>query len=254
MARYKNNFLDTVIVEIRYEDVSLAPLDKFKTELNELYPIQKQENAFEGVINFDAEKGVVEQSRSDKVIWSLMPQDNSNKIIRISKNALSVEYNNRSYTNSEELVEDVDKIIEKFIDEFKVSIINRVGLRYANRIPISFNDEKEKIDNLITDELIASYRFAGQTAESTIARSMTQQMLKFEDCDMTFIHGVWNNDFPNRIVKEDFILDFDCFTQLPVATSEINIMSTLTSFNGYIEGLFERSIKQKVRDWMELND
>lgn len=248
---YAKNYLDSVVLEIRFDDVSLSKLNEFKSNLLEKYPIQKQENGFEGYVNVDMLNGVVDQSKKEKIIWTLAVDDGTNKVLRLSNDFIILEYNNQIYTSSSELVSDVDNVINKFITTFNVGIINRIGLRYVNKIPAKEGSEILGAKDLISKELVEPYTFMADTKSlDGIARSISQQHLKFSDSELNFVFGIWNNDFPNRIVSEDFILDYDCFTNLPVKADEINITDTVVKFNAHIEQLFEKSITDKTRSRM----
>lgn len=239
MARYLSNFLDAVILDVRFEDVSLSPIETFKSALIDSFPNQKQEKTSD-------------DTEVSKVVWSFK-SDDEKKHLQISQDFITLTYPNNAYENSDVLLEDVANTVSKFITTFGVKIINRFGLRYVNIIPSKYNDEKPGLDNLINEDLLSSYKFAKTCPDVVgVARAMSQQMLKYDDCDLTFSFGVWNDDFPNRVIKEEFILDYVCSTTLPVNTSELSIEDTARSFNQHIETMFEKSINQKVRDWMEV--
>lgn len=65
---------------------------------------------------------------------------------------------------------------------------------------------------------------------------------------MTFQFGVHNPDFPARVRRRLFVLDFDCFYQGLQDGNEV--LDQVELFHGRIETLFESSITQSLRDMM----
>lgn len=248
MPRYKQNFLDHVALEIRFEDISLKPLSQFKEDVREQFAIQKRVAGFEGSINVNFTNGEMSNTRKEKEVWKLTTSD-TKKELQISQSAILLRYTKQSYKDSDELKKDTNEIIDKFLRNFKVGIINRIGLRYINLIPTRHKGESAKVEDLIDESLIAPYKSSKESG-SQISRFFNQLYYKYEDSDLFFRSGIWNSDFPNTIADESYILDFDCFTTLPISQDEVNIPNIIASFNEHVEALFENSIKEKTREWM----
>lgn len=251
MTQYSRNFLDNVILNIQFDDVSLSPLADFKESIKTTFDIPKQINGFQGSINFNAEEGTVEQVKKDVVQWNFTSTTSPHKILNLSQNFLAIEYTNSSYKDSSELLSDVEEFFNKFINDFGVKIINRTGLRYVNTIPGFGAKTKEEWAEYVNIELLGSIGFL-ESIEATVARTFAQNYLKFDDYDINFYSGIWNGNFPNAVSGEGFVLDYDCFSAIPLNASELSLKDRVTEFNQAVEKLFEASITDKLRE--KLND
>jgi len=69
-----------------------------------------------------------------------------------------------------------------------------------------------------------------------------------EDVKVNFNYGLFNEYFPAPISKDEFILDFDAFTDSPRKFEEC--ASLLEGFNKVIAIYFERSITDDLREEM----
>lgn len=251
MARYSRNFLDSVILNIQFDDISLGPLADFRESVKTTFDIPKQINGFQGSINFNADEGTVEQVKKDVVQWNFTSTTSPNKALNLSQNFIAIEYTNNSYKDSDELLNDVETFFNKFIDEFGVKIINRTGLRYVNTIPGFGAKTKEEWAEYINPELLGNIGYL-ESIDAVAARAFAQSYLKFDNYDVNFYSGIWNGNFPNAISGEGFVLDYDCFSTIPLNASELSLKDRVKEFNGAIEKLFEASITDKLRE--RLND
>lgn len=78
-----------------------------------------------------------------------------------------------------------------------------------------------------------------------IARSLTQTVLQYDKFLLNFTYGMVNNDFPSKIVKSEFVLDYDCYS-LNVLNGNI-IDEYIQEYHGAIKELFEQSIDKKLK-------
>ena len=79
---------------------------------------------------------------------------------------------------------------------------------------------------------------------------MGQMVVKEEVADVVFNFGIWNPDYPSIITRNEFILDFDCFSKLPIESQDTKPSELAKDFNKRIETLFEASITDKLREEM----
>ena len=75
--------------------------------------------------------------------------------------------------------------------------------------------------------------------------------LNYGDMNLHFQYGMINPDFPAVIRKKVFILDYDAFCSGLKTESEIR--ENIYRFNIEIGNLFERCIKDKLREIMDGN-
>lgn len=253
MPKYESNFLEKVILKLDFENVSLAKIDEYSETISSTFDIGNTRQGFEGSINIDVVGGVMEQSKQDLVIKEFSSTTKTEKKLTLSQKWISLEYNNRSYTDSTELISDLKDFILPFLELFEVAIVNRVGLRYINQVSLDDNSEPLQWDTYINKKLLQTLSFAKDT-EFNLSRSFTQQFYKSGDMDIVSSSGIWNEDFPNTIAKKDFILDFDCSIAIPRGKEDINLEAEVKSFNALIEKLFESSIEDGLRTLMGVSE
>jgi uncharacterized protein (TIGR04255 family) len=249
MPRYNSNFLEKVILKLDFDNISLAKLEEYIDAIRDTFDINNTQSGFEGSFNIDVVQGVVEQSKQELNIKEFTSTTKPDKKITLSQKWISLEYSNRSYSNSEELIEDVDSFIQPFIELLEVKLINRVGLRYINEIVAPRNTNPLAWGNYIEAGLIGSLAFANRM-DGSLSRNFTQQYYKYAAADVLFSFGVWNDDFPNPVVAKKFILDFDCSSTIPRETSDVTLRTEIGEYNQIVESMFETAIKQPLRDLM----
>lgn len=130
-----------MIFRIDYNKIELGKLEKFyDTELKKKFPFQIGKPGFEGQLEVDFESGNAKHEKTNFIAWEFESK-NKTKILHISKIPFSSIYT--EYKNSDELFNDLNSIIKKFIESFQIQTINRIGLRYSNEIELS---EKGPLD------------------------------------------------------------------------------------------------------------
>lgn len=249
MSKYNSNFLEKVILRLDFDDVSLAQLSDYQQKVSDVFDINTAQNGFEGTFNIDVVDGVMSQSKSELSIWELKSTTSPDKKISFSQKWISIEYNNKSYIDSDGLISDVDKYIQTFLEDFDVKIITRIGLRYINQITIPELESPLVWGQYINADLLGSLRFARER-KSPLARNFTQHYYNLSSASLTFSHGIWNDDFPNAINANSYILDFDCNSSIPRDVSDVSLRTEIKSYNGIVEEYFEASIQDSLRDIM----
>lgn len=87
--------------------------------------------------------------------------------------------------------------------------------------------------------------------EPNLSRQAGQIIFNFDDFKVVMVYGLINPDFPSKLVKNEFVLDYDCIS----SSVECNkIYETLDQMHDEIIRLFEKSITDKLRKKMELKD
>jgi len=253
MPKYRTNFLDKVILRIDFEDISLLKLDEYSDIIKRVFDVSNFQNGFTGSFNIDVAQGVVTQSRQELSIKEFNSSTKVNKKISLSQKWINLEYNTHSYTNSTELLEDVESFIVPFIETLEVRLINRIGLRYINQIVAPENVNPLVWSTYINSGLVGSLAFA-RRRNFPISRNFTQQYYKLPNADVVFSFGLWNEDFPNPIITKTFVLDYDCFSTLPRGVNDITLRTEVKSYNEIVEKFFEDSIKQPLRELMGVED
>ncbi|HBH71488.1 MAG: hypothetical protein UU88_C0001G0093 [Parcubacteria group bacterium GW2011_GWC1_42_11] len=246
-ASYKQNFLDKVVLRLDFEQIELKNLSSFSTKIKGDFPFQEQKDAIKGKLEFDLKKNSVQNDTSSVKVWEFLSATRKKKLT-ISGDFIIIEYGDRSYKDKNELMKDCDTVIRDFVGTFDITTINRLGLRYINRVDLNFIKTNFNWSDYIAENLLGAVKFGGKT-KKMISRAMTQLDLKYDEADLRFRYGIWNQDHPNENTRKEFILDYDCFSRFPLSSEDV-IAETVRNYNVFIQDLFEMSIKPELRKLM----
>lgn len=238
--RYQTNFLKNVIFRIDFSPIirlqkELSP--DFQDVLRTDFPAVEDQKAIEYFTTITAESRVDETRTSH--IWSLFNHEKTQKVT-ISYQHLAVEI--FKYTHFNEFSEIVEKVYAAFCNIYKPLDLKRLGLRYVNNIVIAEGHPLEwselinphlthTIDNFIADK-------------TQLSRTMSQSVLRRADHTIIFSYGIYNSEFPAKISRKEYILDYDCST---TDFDSNDVMNKLPEYNLEILELFEASITDALR-------
>lgn len=237
---YKTNFIKNVIFKIDFNIILKLQKelpDDFQEQIRNNYPkikIGKQVHT-----NFNLPENSIEEITVP--MWIFSNEDNSIKI-SLSFNSLIIEVDD--YANFPEYACIIKSICDPFISIYKPSM-TRFGLRYINEIILETGNTFDW-KNIINSSLTSGIdNFVNDKTE--ISRAMNQIILNRDDYKINFNYGMFNRDYPNKISKKEFLLDYDFYTN--DADSQ-NIYTYLDKFNEEARTLFEKSIENKLRNIM----
>ena len=71
-----------------------------------------------------------------------------------------------------------------------------------------------------------------------------------EKMGLTFRYGMFNPDYPNRLRRNSFALDYDCYS-LETFDDANEIIRYIERAHGMIQNLFEKSITENMRKAMK---
>lgn len=245
MANYKKNFLKRVILRIDFEDVGLTKIKNYLEKIKPTFEKSERKLGFEAEfrLSFADGKPAPQQIGNEVTLWGLSNEDGTKKA-EISSKSFWIEY--YAYKDSNELMSDVKAVMNTFIEDFEVKVVNRVGLRYLNLIVPPDGAKPTQWGKYINPKLLAGIDFAD---EQSIALSRyTGQLIRHTDTfDLQFNYGILNPDYPNEIARKEFALDLDCYANLPMDTHDFVLSDVVKEFNIEIEKLFEASILEPLR-------
>jgi len=240
--KYKKNYLAKVAFRLDFtENCIIDSLDNYYDVIKDRFPIKEEKEGMTGLLQLNFKSGDV-KNESEKMTSWLFSNDEKTKRIEVNSKFLYLEYD--KYTDKKELFEDIKNVVQVFIKQHEVKHFNRIGLRFINEIKLS---ENEQLDwtNYINDNLISNITFVKENNKK-LARALGLLVFKEEMGNVNFNYGMWNSEYPNEINRKEFILDYDCFSRLGITDEEIYDLAE--HFHGYIEDLFEVSIKEKFRN------
>jgi len=244
---YKKNFITNVILRIDFPKILKLSEKKPPSELQNIiidkFPIleEKRQSKIDTKIMKDS---TVDVKSTIIVSWSFLNREKSINIF-INPEYLTIEF--YKYKNFTECFKNIKYIINNFIKLYPIKIINRVGLRYINKINLATGEPLDW-NNLIHPSLFSVSREFINNKDSLL-KSM--HLLEFNEKEyrFRFQFGLFNSEYPNPITRKEFILDYDCMT-----TEEIEVSETLDKvkeFNLIITTWFEKSILDGLRKEME---
>ena len=241
--KYSKNYLTQVICQYNFEpnaDITDASLKQFKNNLGDEYKelsyIKQQGIVIEG-------NGSVVKTREDNTdLWQIQSVDGSHTL-SIMSSSLSIVFIDYEKFSQNGVI--INLIATSFFGEFRnVEEVTRLGLRYINNIaPVKLESGWSQY---ISTALSGHLDFVDS---SFVRRSMHTFNLQQDDDTKITIHcGLFNNYFPAPIIKNEFILDIDAYTENAVQIG--NTKDVIKQFNKVIAIYFEKSITDDLRKEM----
>ncbi|MBE9479587.1 MAG: TIGR04255 family protein [Chloroflexi bacterium] len=246
--KYEKNYLTQVIFQLNFSPIlklDTSPGD-FQEQIKEQFPHPKegQEIKVKGSMSLKGDMKTDMSVESVRKRWMFFSEDES-KSITIASNLFNLEY--KKYQNLEATRKDFNSLWKIFQDLYHVETLERVGLRYINQIVLPSGDPldwREYID----EEIIAATLGVPTPADHRLCRSTHATYWLDDDHRITFQFGIQNSDFPNPLVKREFVLDYDCSSMGPTDASDAE--NCLIRYNELIDTLFELNIGNGLREDM----
>ena len=244
--KYKTNFLKAVIFRLDFSPILVVAHElnpSFQEALRADFPKLEEQTA--KTFEIKIERGEKTDSSSDEFkVWSFFDKDKTIKIT-IAYTYFAVEF--FKYVHFEHFREITEKVFSIFLTSYKPVDWKRLGLRYTNQI--AFNEGHPlEWSPFINSSLTYGIENFIDNNKSDLSRAMSQFIMNRDDHQLMFSFGVYNGDeFPSRISRKEFILDYDCST---THFEEHEILSKLDSFHTDILRLFNNSITDDMRTIM----
>ncbi|NOT93218.1 TIGR04255 family protein [Ferruginibacter sp.] len=236
---YSTNFLSQVIFQANFQIASLdngihpilAALCKEKTGVD----VTKQNNR---AINILPTGGAETKLHSR---WTFL-----GKKLHIVIQSDLLQVITLKYTSYEDYHPIISDIFNK-VKEIYNPIVTRIALRYVNNI--SFEDGSTfEFETLIKPVLLNAtleYKDFGLTRSIGVMNMFNST----ENINTNFTYGFVNPQFPSKITKRHFVLDFDCSMNLNVVIDSIKPL--LLKLREQVNTLFEKSILEDLRTKMK---
>lgn len=242
-VKYKTNYITRVILRIDFSPI-LALRDDLDPEFQDVARRKMPEFSVQSAQEFTAQFNRTGSSQSTTALNQyVFSTKNKHRKLTIGYPFLIVEV--RDYHDFDDFMHLVDHIIPPFQRTYEPIAVNRLGLRYVNEIVRSKGSPYDW-HGIISEDLtsLLSTPFAD---ENHTARIMSQIVYNYGDYRTNFTFGISNSEFPSRITRREFVLDFDTYTK----EAELSdYRKLLTDFNAAMVTLFEHSIGDQLRDEM----
>ena len=250
---YKNNFLNQVIFRIDFPtpmETKALFSDEIISAILSVFPAKGMDriihyNEMELNASGDGEVRAI-NTRKEGLEQTFFDKTMKNKVI-LTNNAIIFEYN--KYHSFEDMQKAVKVIVEP-IWAIQGICVSRIGLRYinlynANQSTVKVN--KKMFSNGV-QKLLSSSNVKTE-ADIKPLRSMILTEYSYGDIRVNYRTGVFNQFYPAPIVKDDYALDIDCFTQSGIDSLE-DISRFMLTAHQITQELFEGSISDRMREVM----
>ena len=240
---FKNHYLQEIIFKVDFRNIGEllgmgANPDKFVNIIKKEFPKAKG-IAQQNKVEISAENPEIENIEQNN-IWAYTTADDS-KFIELSMNHIAISYDGTKYKSHYELIEDIKLIID-VLKCYGVPTVNKIGLRYINEV----SPEIEIInwDDWINPKL---HNFNPINDELELMRALTQSEYQIRGYNLDFTYGQFNLNYPNTEIKNDFVLDYDCYTSS--LTDSDDLIKIFEEMHEIIKLLFKNSIgKELLKD------
>lgn len=249
---YKNTFLKQVIIRIDFMDF-IKDNNMYDIEIEKrilkIFPRRGKDQ----IIRFNSIKMIFPQNKEQpmntngEIVEGIQKEyftnDGQNKLILSNKFII---FEIKNYTNFEEHRLWLYSILSAVYEKNKQLTINRTGIRYINILESS----KIKILKKFFKPEIASSLYVNNLKNNIhLVRTMHISEYRVDEMIMNFRYGMYNPEYPNTLKKNDFVLDFDFFSENIIESSD-DIFKVIDKGHQEIHKLFESSITSSLREVM----
>ena len=240
--KYKKNFLTNVICRIDYPTIlkirkELSP--DFQEKIHDRFPLLKEEQIteYETIIAPDTKT----DTRKSSTKWIFYNKEESRRV-NVTYRYVVIEF--LKYNDFSKFKSIVENVLNVFFELYKPPLIKRFGLRYINSINLKGNPFDWS--NYVNKSLTYAVDYFVDNKED-LSKAMSQVVINREDYRINFNYGMFNSEFPNKIAKREYILDYDCNIKQINSTDVIQYMDI---FNDEIKKMFEKCIEDGLRKEM----
>ncbi|MCF6267609.1 MAG: TIGR04255 family protein [Desulfuromusa sp.] len=236
--KYKKNYLTNVIFKIDFSTLNYEEfVDEFSKKIKDSFPLVEKKIIKEHKAEIKEEGSVLSESSDNCYVFF---DSNKERKVSLFKNYMAVEL--FKYKDMNDFRETVSFVFDIYNKLYKNVDYRRLGVRYINQIVL------EKGNPFIWKDYISSYLTSVSDSffnrDGSLSRSMSQVVLNKDDYKLNFNFGMFNSEFPAKISRKEFVLDYDCYTEFVDGDS---VHEILDKFNHEIKFLFEKSINNGLR-------
>ena len=228
-------FLKEVLLKVEFRSVPILsgengdPSDFESVIISEFPKFSSHDEKFADI---DLYNELIINEQNPNKFW-VYEKENIKKI-HLKYSSLTLSYNGEFFKNPTCLIEDTELIINA-LKNLSVEKTTAIKLRYINEIA-----PKNKIENWNDWINPALNNFNFQPENSKLIRSLNRAEYKINDFDLIFQYGQFNLNYPSTVIKNDFILDYNCYT---ANLENINdVKDKVIEMNKIIRGFYKNSI------------
>ena len=243
---YEKTFLADVIVRADYSSPIESLRKSIPTELDDAakssFPLFEPRAYTRGGIQLGP-KGVIPIESLKGTDWTYHGEARQ-KTLMVSDDHFDISY--KQYESYETLRANFEHLLDALVECEEAIQFTRLGLRYVNYIEFPGHNDLFDWDQYLMDSLLCILGVPEE--QSLIARAFHNLTLQYGDMLLRFQYGMYNPDFPAKIVRKGFTLDYDAYFEGILDTAAL--LPKLDAFHARIEELFESHIRQPLREVM----
>jgi len=242
--QYRINPLSDVIVRIDF----LNPIDKLghisPKKLVEIvktiFPIAEPKELVAKELQIS--KDDIKQKEEKHTEWNFFNRERTKRFAVTNKWAYIV-YN--KYEGFDNLTKEFNLILNSLYEIYNDLQVNRLGLRYINKIKLK-TGLPYNWHGYLNKNLLSIFNIPD--SKKNIIRAFHNLELTYGEFNLKFQYGMHNPDYPAPIKKKIFILDLDAYYN--GLLHQEDIQELLPRFHEKIQYLFEKSITDRYRSFL----
>jgi uncharacterized protein (TIGR04255 family) len=244
---YQQNFIDNVIFRVDFGTSVMQLNSNFpqqvRDSLKAVFPVSEIANIQKNEIQVDSNGKIITNPQQINE-WNFFSQ-NRNKRLAITQDSVLVEYKKEAYDKFETLLGEIELIKDHVFTVFSENVISRLGLRYINNI--SIKDIRTPVD--WDQYIVAQYTSPLKIFDpNTYMRAITIIETDHNDYKSRIQYGVFNPDYPAKVVKKQFLIDIDAYSPGLIYANEV--IPLVNKLHTHIQSIFEQFITVALREKM----
>ena len=245
-TKYQKSFLTQAIARIDFaEPLGLSakgPADNIVNSLKRQFPIPERRTGLLKHLTVHL-KGEPEEKTTEIREWHYYSRSRHKKLV-ITDHCMFIEYS--KYNRFKTLRDDFLGLANVLFDTYDEVQVKRLGLRYVDTIDLDEPNPTQWSKYLIPD-LLTTFTLADE--QKTVARTFhVLEILHDDESRIRFQYGMPNPDFPARIKRKVFVLDWDVYCTILLDKAEL--ARFLVIFHERARDAFEQVITEALRDKM----
>jgi uncharacterized protein (TIGR04255 family) len=246
---YKNNFLKSVIFQVRYpnKDIVLKNKDKIIESLIENYPNKHDlvENKIE--LHFQNKTQVVKNVELKPQGLNFTTKD-GNKGVAISEDSITYTVNGLNYINFEHFFNEIKPELNKLFQICEISILLRVAIRKINLLEFTINEDIRPADAL---GIIFNHSLISNSLSIPGRNLLEKSITNFSFSEGNFKLNLSYGLLPKDINKnQNAILDIDLFsTQEGMSINELYNQTMI--INKEIFNIFSWTLLESTKNQLD---
>ena len=218
-------------------DYNVSHFEEFHDLVRDRFPDKQKKMAFEAKFQI-VESKLTSDSAPAKPLGYLFRSNKENKIVQARRDGFT--FNKlKPYENWEAFKKEASELWNKYYEKYKPDKINRVALRYINKIEIPL-PMKDFNDYILTVPAIPD----------GLPQSLSSYLLRIEipnpEINATaIITQTFDQPMPNKL---PFIFDIDVFIQTNFTDNNAEIWNMFEKLRDFKNDIFSKNITEKTRE------